>query len=210
MQYTVRDLSVRRTFLAVLLNDIYVYEFMTASNLKNTSLNCSESMKTAIWNFSEHIVVQVQYVASLIRLLASYCEEKEEFRMAPFGDVTCSNYVLLQFAVSEFCMDRALANLNETLRLCRFVNMLDEPNLFLVYVTLTLEFWSKWFGGVRGRDIGCENGFSDHLSTNLKLVDILMARLEILVMKAGLQGLIDELYSRGVKAAKKRGKSLKF
>ena len=111
--------------------------------------------------------------------------------MAPFGGMTCSNHVLLQFAVSEFDMVRAMANLNETLRLCRFVMMLDEPNLFLVYLSLALKFWCQ-----DGKEkITTSNDFTDHLTTNMRLVDILMTRLKLLSMKNGLERLIDELHS---------------
>lgn len=110
--------------------------------------------------------------------------------MAPFGGLTCSNHVLLQFAVSEFDMVQAMANLNESLRLCRFVMMLDEPNLFLVYLSLALEFWCQ-----EGKEkITTNNEFTDHLTTYLRLVDILMTRLKILSIKNGLKRLIDELH----------------
>ena len=106
-QFTVHDLSTRRTYLALLLNDIYSNN--TVPNLKTRNTNSNsffddqrlENLKQAILRFSENIVGQTQYVASIIRFLASYCEEKEHFRMAPFGGMTCSNHVLLQFAVSD-------------------------------------------------------------------------------------------------------------
>ena len=92
MQFTVNDLSLRRTYLAVLLSNIYN---TTVPNSAKKSFYSFDSLKEAIWNFSEHIVIQTQYVASLIRFLVSYCAENEHFRMAPFGDVTRDMVVCL-------------------------------------------------------------------------------------------------------------------
>ena len=73
-------------------------------------------------------------------------------------------------------MVRAMANLNESLRLSRFVMMLDEPNLFLVYLSLALKFWYQ-----DGKENATtKNEVTDHLTTNLRLVDILMTRLKLL------------------------------
>ena len=91
-------------------------------------------------------------------------------------------------------MDRALANLNETLRVCRLVTMLDESNLFLVYVSLALEFWCQ--DNKTKRRIASDE-FNDHSKIYLRLVNILMIRLKILITKNGLQSVVDELH-RGI------------